>query len=416
MHPVHPSLPSSSLAATDWRLSRRALVVGTLGLAAAAWVGSSQAASAANSRRVGGQVAAAVPTVVPSYGPNGTHWPSRTPYIGDDVDREVEVDCTWAAIASAISAATATAGTARILVRPGTLTGNGAGATSNPVMADVGSTGRATRILVYPRDGYGSVTVTSSWRIRKVQGVTIGGFVTNGAILLAGCSGSALARAKVTTALNVYGLEGVTDTRDIELVEVVVPDAQVRTEDITGVRTVSSGVGSIHDITRIGCYTAPAYKPTGSSAHTDTIQLSGSGSNTYGGLRSVDCVDFASTNTAFQIGSADDIAYEHCLVLGGSAGKKRYPLPATADTGGSHNVSNGGGQPQGCTVKDSVFIGGVGAASWASVSNTRISYQPGTTPAQGSWTVDASLTSWSVADTNAAAPYPTDAYLASIWT
>ncbi|MBF4462838.1 hypothetical protein ITJ45_09905 [Rathayibacter sp. VKM Ac-2879] len=359
-----------------------------------------------------------VPAPVASFGPNGTHWPSLTPWLSGDVDLEVEVECSWSAIGEAITSAVAKAGPAdmvRILVAPGELPGGGAGSSSAPMMQDIGSRDRANRILVYPRDGYGSVTTANSWRLLRVYGVAFAGIVTTGAFLASGCTGSAFARMK-TNAYNVYGVDDTDFTENIELVEVVVPDAQLRDEDVSSMRTPTDGAGGLRYIYRIACSTAPAFKKKGSNAHTDTVQLSGQGGNYYGDITSIDCIDFASTNSAFQIGSASNVRYEHCLVIGGDLVTRVFPLPAGADTGGGYNASNGPGADFGCTAVDSVFVGPMGAATWASVTNSRVGYATsGSDPREGSWTIDPSILEWSEADVRERSPQTTDDYLASIW-
>ncbi|KQP96179.1 hypothetical protein ASG06_17350 [Rathayibacter sp. Leaf185] len=360
-----------------------------------------------------------VPAPVPSFGPNGTHWPSRTPWITGDVDLEVEVECSWSAISDAITAAVEGTGpseTVRILVAPGELAGGGAGSSSSPMMQDVGSLDRENRILVYPRDGWGTVTTSDAWRLLRVHGVAVGGIVTTGGFLASGCTGSAFTRI-TTTAYNVYGVDDVEFTENIELVEIVVPDAQLRDEDVSSMRTPTDGAGGLRFIYRIGCHTAPAYKADGSDAHTDTVQLSGQGGNYYGDITSIDCIDFASSNTAFQIGSAARVRFEHCLVVGAETVQRVFPLLEGADTGGNFGAVNGPGTDFGCTAVDSIFIGPVGAATWASVSNSTVGYEStGDAPQDGEWIIDPSILGWSADDVRERSPAITGDYLTSIWT
>ncbi|NQX27232.1 hypothetical protein HQQ81_07685 [Microbacteriaceae bacterium VKM Ac-2854] len=360
-----------------------------------------------------------VPTAEPSFGPNGTHWPSGTPWLSGDVDLEVEVACGWDAIKAAIADAAKTADPAasvRILVAPGTLPGYGAGSGSPAVLQDVGDVERSTRILVYPRDGYGTVTVSESWRWLRVYGVSFAGVITTGGFLASGCTGSAFARMRVDTAYNVYGVDGVDSTENIELVEIVVPNSQLRDEDVSSFRTPSQGRGALRYISRIGCYTAPGYKKKGSNAHTDTVQLSGQNDNYYGDFSSVDCIDFASTNTALQIGSAPNVSYRHCLVVGGDVGKSVYPLPDEAEQDGSHGASNGPGSRFGCSATDSTFIGSMGAATWSSVEDSTVGYaSTADEPDSGGWSIDPSILEWRADDIRELSPAPDDEYLARIW-
>ncbi|MBO0983450.1 hypothetical protein [Rathayibacter sp. SD072] len=414
------------------RPSRRAVILGAVGtgLGIAALGGAGYAAYRAfapDTVRVPGDpdaeareldLLAGVPEPVASFGPNGTHWPSLTPWITGDVDLEVEVECSWAAISEAITSAVSEVGpsdTVRILVAPGELPGGGAGSSSSPMMQDVGSLERENRILVYPRDGFGTVTTANSWRLLRVNGVALGGIVTNGAFLASGCSGSAFARI-TTNAYNVYGVDGVEFTENVELVEVVVPDAQLRDEDVSSTRTPTEGAGGLRFIYRIGCWTAPAYKEKGSNAHTDTVQFSGQGGNYYGEITSIDCIDFASSNTAFQIGSASGVRYEHCLVVGADVVKRVFPLPDAADTEGGFGASNGPGTEFGCSAVDSTFIGPMGAATWASVTNSVAGYETsGAAPEEGEWTIDPSILEWTADDVHERSPQVTAEYLAQIW-
>ena len=362
---------------------------------------------------------AGVPSPEPSFGPNGTHWPSLTPWITGEVDLEVEVECSWTAISEAITTALASAGasdTIRILVAPGELTGAGAGAGSSPVMQDIGSLERENRVLVYPRDGYGTVTTANSWRLLRVYGVTLAGIRTTGGFLASGCSGSAFARIRVDAAYNVHGVDGVEFTENVELVEVVVPEPQLRNEDVSSLRTPTKGDGGLRYIRRIACYTAPGYKEAGSNAHTDTVQFSGQGDIYDGHFTRIDCIDFASSNTAFQIGSAPDVRYEHCLVVGGEVVRRVFPLPEGADEDGNFAASNGPGADFGCTAIDSVFIGALGAATWTEVSGSTVGYvSSGASPESGEWTVDPSILEWSADDVHERSPQATDEYLAQIW-
>jgi hypothetical protein len=366
-----------------------------------------------------GEVLTEAPQRVASFGPNGTHWPQATPWHTGPVDYEQVVECSWEALSEAITTAVTTVPegeTIRLLLKPGTLDGYGAGSRSEPTLANVGSLTRSSRILVYPRDGYGTVTVNDSWRWLAVHGVAFAAIITAGGFLTTGCSGSAFARMKVTAGYNVHGMDNVEFTEDVELVEVVVPESQDREQDVSSFRTPTSDAGGLRRVTRSGCYTAPAYKPDGSNSHCDTLQMSGQRGNFYGEFDNIDCADFASTNAAVQIGSAADLRFDHCLVLGGDAGKARYPLLPGSDRDGNHSAFNGAGQPNGCVAIDSIFIGPLGAATWSEVKNSSVLYATtGSAPTSGDFTVDPTLANWDESDISAICPAPTDAYLASIW-
>ena len=126
------------------------------------------------------QIASAATVTSTRFGPDGSHWPSRTPRPTDVFDRTVEVDCSWTAIANAITSLRTIApnGNVRILVRPGRLAGNGAGSSSKPVLQGIGQTGRGRRILIMPRDGSASVSFDAPIRLDRVMGVSFVGFWT----------------------------------------------------------------------------------------------------------------------------------------------------------------------------------------------------------------------------------------------
>ena len=123
---------------------------------ATASVPSSSATAAAPTAAPAAIVGAARPAVVRSFGPNGTHWPAHTPWIGDAVTT-VEVACTWAAIRTALLAVTASKAAAgvHIKVRPGTLPGLGASSGSKAVLQGLGSAQWSKNVLISPRDGWG---------------------------------------------------------------------------------------------------------------------------------------------------------------------------------------------------------------------------------------------------------------------
>src|SRR5690606_28077251 len=95
------------------------------------------------------------------FGPNGTHFPADLPWIGETAPTEYEVDCTWVGIGRALDALTPeqVAAGAVIRVRPGVLTGRGAGSRRPPTLAGLGDREWTRDVVVVPRDGYGSVQI-----------------------------------------------------------------------------------------------------------------------------------------------------------------------------------------------------------------------------------------------------------------
>lgn len=358
------------------------------------------------------QIVSASTVMSTRFGPDGSHWPSRTPRPTDTFDRTIECDCTWAAITNAIASLRTVApnGNVRILVRPGRLAGNGAGSSSKPVLQGIGQTGRGRRILIMPRDGSASVTFDASIRLDRVMGVSFVGFWTfPNSLVLTGVSDFAWAWSK-GRAFNISSNE-TGAVSNVEFVECVTPESQLTESDAWATRTAGS---TVTDLSIIGCYMASMYKPSGSSAHLDTYQLSGTHA-----LRNVimkDTVIFASTNAAFiPTELASGVRFEHSLVVAGSRMLQRYPLPegAKTSTTGMPQAANGSGTNGVMSARDSIMIGSVPGV-WASVEN---SFTPGATTYSnsGRWTSDPTLSNVDSAWLEARTPTPTDEYLRAIW-
>lgn len=344
------------------------------------------------------------------FGPTGGHWPSRTPRRYDPVDTEIVAACNWRAISSAITTAAATAGTARVLVEPGVLPGYGAGSTRTAVLANIGRAGRASRVLVVPRDGVGSVTTSDSIRIDRVRGVAFAGFWTfPSSMVLTGVQDFAWAWSKGRS-FNVTAQSG-GNVSDVELVECVTPESLLNDADVWAFRTDR---GTMSGMSMQGCYIAPYFKPAGSRAHLDTLQLSGT--HSIAGVKITDSVLFGSTNAAFIPTSlASNVLFDHSLVVAGSRMLERYPLPAGANTftSGWPQASNGSGTRGILSAQNSTLIGSVPGV-WASVvaSSTTAA---NTSVQQGKFTCDPSLSTVDAAWIDLRAPYPSDDRLREAW-
>ncbi len=361
--------------------------------------------------------AASTPPQIPDagdlFGPTGQHWPTRTPRPYDAFDASVECECSWEAIAEAIAAVDAAApdGAARVLVRPGTLPGNGAGSTSEAVLEGIGREGRASRVLVIPRDGVGSVTLDGSIRIDAVIGVAFAGFWSfPKSVVLTSTRDFAWAWAKGQAFNITSGASGPSD--DVELVECVTPEASSGDADTWAFRTADN---PYRNISVRGCYLAPTYKPDDSSAHCDTLQLSGNSDKE--GLLIEDTVLFASTNAGFiPSAGATGVVFDHSLLVGGDRMLERYPLPdgANAFTSGPPAAVNAGGSVDQMSAKDSIFIGGV-RGTFLEVENSRSSAEKPPQATGGSFTSDPSLSDIDAGWLEANAPMPTDDRLKQIW-
>lgn len=348
-----------------------------------------------------------------AFGPNGSHWPSRTPRPAEKFDLVVEADCTWAAIAKAITyvGERTAEGRGAVLVKPGALPGSGAGSSSSPVMQLVGQAGRPHRVLVAPRDGIGSVTHTGSLRIDRVRGVSFVGFWTFPySVVLTSVEDVAWAWSK-GQAFNVTAGKG-GPVRGVELVECVTPEPRITESDAWGFRTAGS---VLEDVAVVGCYIAPSYKPAGSTAHCDTLQLSGDKPQT--SVRLTDTVVFASTNAAFIPSAiASGVMFEHSLIVAGDRMLQRFPVPpeANAFTSGYPSAVNGSGTVGILSARDSTFIGPV-RGEWAAVESSTISGSGPVRAAAGGFTSDPSLSTVDAAWLEQTAPTPTDERLRAVW-
>lgn len=364
-----------------------------------------------------GPAAASTPPEIPDsgdvFGPTGQRWPSRTPRAYDAFDASVECDCTWEAIAAAIVAVDRAApdGSARVLVRPGTLSGNGAGSTSEPVLSQVGRDGRASRVLVIPRDGTESVTIDSSLRMDAVVGVAFAGFWTfPKSIVLTSTRDFAWAWSKGQAFNITSGDSG--PTEGTEFVECVTPAAAAGDADTWAFRT---GSNAFRDIAVRGCYLAPTYKGEDSSAHCDTLQLSGNAD--MDGLLVEGTVLFSSTNAGFiPTADASGIVFDHTLLVGGDRMLERYPLPdgANAFTSGQPAAVNAAKSTDRMSAKDSIFIGRV-RGTFSLAENTTVSASEPPAAINGSFQSDPSLGDVDSSWLQEKAPMPTDDRLRGIW-
>lgn len=360
--------------------------------------------------------ASTTPEIPPAgdvFGPTGHRWPSRTPRAYDAFDASVECDCTWEAIAEAITAVDTAApdGTARVLVRPGTLSGGGAGSTSEPVLAGVGREGRASRILVIPRDGTESVSIDGSLRLDAVVGVTFAGFWTfPKSVVLTSTRDVAWAWSKGQAFNITSGDSGPSEST--EFVECVTPEAVAGDADTWAFRT---GANPFRDIAVRGCYLAPTYKADDSSSHCDTLQLSGNADKQ--GLLIEGTVLFSSTNAGFiPAAEAQDIVFDRSLLVGGDRMLERYPLPdgANAFTSGFPSVVNAAKSVDEMSAKDSIFIGRV-RGTFSSVENSTVSAAEPPAASSGAFESDPSLGDIDSGWLEERAPMPTDERLREIW-
>lgn len=336
------------------------------------------------------EASSARPAAARSYGPNGTHYPAELPWLGEQAPLELVAECDWTDIARQVQGLDAAAVAEGVIIRvkPGTLPGNGSGSSSSPVLAGVGDPTWTRNVLVCPLEGFGSVTVGGDGiRFDKCSRLSVFGVVSVGALVMTECASMQVGWSRLD------GLSITRGGRDIAFYEVVVGFRQ-NDNDTAAVRPTDAF--EMTGISRYGCVFGPSVKPADSGAHCDTIQLEGTGSGAFGPLTSVDCVNYGSSNAVellhTQVSFAD---YEHCLILGGQLPWQVYPLRA-GDYAGDPNAFAGGCED--VRLADSVVVGAVGRMGFTRVQNSTLSYSPvdSQQPSEsGSWTVDATSSSWS---------------------
>lgn len=360
-----------------------------------------------------------LPARVESFGPNGTHWPSLvpTPFLYSQAANEFVVDPNWDDIEATLMQVTdaqANAGV-RILVRAGTLAGNGSSGPS--VINTAGNPAWEKRVTICPQDGYGTVTMTGGQRFRRAHNICLAGFIDMGGTEFEGCDRSAVAWIKSPYMKTISEINDITM---MEFCELVVPDAAVANGDVSQVGAQNFTVSNfLWD----GCYLAPHYyvDNTLPRPHTDTLQFYRANA-TYADwdMTIRDTAIYGSNNAALQTGGADGLDLIHCYIVNSSVSLDRYPVPAGGETDELDSAINGAGQNW--TATDTLVFGGMALSNpggnfspqpFVTVTNSTTSQGPSqlATPQNGSWTVN-SATSFYL---DAAPPYPTDEYLESIW-
>lgn len=360
------------------------------------------------------------PAVVRSFGPNGTHWPAHTPWIGAVAPHTIDVDCTWAAIGAAIRAVTAEQAAAgvHIRVRPGTLPGNGSSSGSTPVLRGMGDANWGQNVLVSPLEGWGSVTISTPARLRDVHGVTFAR-INGDRMLLTNGTRSAWAQSRFTAGFSMASSYNAV-TENCGAYEIVVLEPRTGITDPLG---YAAGAGSTLDKSVFeGCYVAPVFRPVGATDHLDTLQMYGNG--WYRGLTVRDSTFFGSRNCGLQIGGtpASDprrgtpfVTIDHSVITSqATAVRVRYPQPADTEPPTINQAINGSGEAGQLHAYDSYVFGTIYESTWGTVRNTLASST--VRPANdGAFTADPSLEQWGAAEFDQLTPEPTEGYLAQIW-
>lgn len=370
-------------------------------------------------------LSAAPPVRVPSYGPNGSHWPSLipTPFMYDAARHEVEVDCSWKAIEAALQKVTAAqaAEGVRITVRPGILEGLGAGLGAPSVLTDDGSSAWTRRVTVCPRDGYGSVRINGGFKFTRVKSVCFAGFHCSSGFYWIDCDRSALAWTRLNGYSAVHSQTAGGLVSNIELSELVWPEALTSNADVL---QVIANAGNFTGYRLEGLWMAPHYyvDNTVPRPHTDTLQIYATGGGSYKDINMTlrDSVIFGSNNAAFQTGGTQGLTMDHLLIIGSDLGKTIYPVTPGGETAEFFCSINGAGSDW--TVTNSHFFGpmqlsnpggGFSNNPFAQVSNSTLSevISGFVVPASGTWT----RVTGKAAYQSKLKPNPTQAFLDSIW-
>lgn len=349
------------------------------------------------------------------YGPTGLHWPSFTPKPWvDTFTYDVEVAPTWTAIQTALNNAPSS-GNAIIRVQPGTLP-LGAGAQSGDSFTlQGGYAARTNKILIIPRDGWGTVVGQGSIANKDSSGYKIGlqnvammGFdFTNQGVNFCDANYGAIG-------WSTFGWLQVTqrsqDGNELELIECVLPNQEDMQEDRSAVRV--AGGYSINSLLISGCYFAPAYKQNATDAHCDTLQFSGTGG---GGVLSAVIRDSAFFQSSSQVIMAEVVSafdFQQTAVIGGLRGTGRFPIASDRHVMVGENALWGGALS--ATASNTVVMGSINSNyPWSGVTNSRTS-----SPAPAGWIDAPEFNGQSTLQTawiNENISNPTPTYLADIW-
>jgi putative cell wall-binding protein len=341
------------------------------------------------------------------YGPDGTHWPSRTPRA--DAARVVNAQPTWASIAAAIIENAVTSDPVVICVAPGTIAGgNGATSSSSGVLQNIGDADRASRILVTACSGVGTVKVGAGSGVAfvGVQGVSIIGIDFSAQnVMIRNSESFAIGYSKVPALL--VTANGGNGVRDVEIVEIVAGPEAVTGATADRMEVKSAGGFDVDGLRFAGLYAAPNYKPNGSGAHTDTLQfVTTSGSGAIRNVTIEDSVLFQSSDQGIMAGNVLGGSLTHSAFFGGPTGQLRYPVYSGGDPITLANMLHG--TWSNLSVADTIVAGSVSSSySFAGVVDSRSSAGQAGFAALGTPTL---------ADIDRLAPLPSTARLATIWT
>ncbi|WP_286795358.1 hypothetical protein [Microbacterium sp. UBA3394] len=331
------------------------------------------------------------------FGPDGSHWPARTPWVHDAFDHVIEVAAEWSAISQAIITASSLPvdETVKIAVAPGTLsTGPGWNSTDPNVLGRAaGAVGRSTRMLVVPRDGWGTVNGSGAladadsggYAFVGLSGVAWMGFDFGGqGVMVRNSSDFAIGWGRFGR-LNVTGNK-TGSVSGVELVECVLPDVVDGDTDRMAFRVGDDR--TIDGVAMRGCYVGPAYKPAGSGAHSDTLQTSGTGQ--VSNVSIADSILFSSSSAVFMTQRLSGVALSHSAFVGGLRGTGRYPIATGQHVMTQENTLWGDEDDvtTGVTVDGCLILGNIVYWQFDSVTDTVTTDVTPPAASAGAFTVD----------------------------
>lgn len=340
------------------------------------------------------------PAVVRSKGPNGTHWFSNTPWWGDVgnsalVPNVIECDPTVPAIEAAVATANKAkvdAGMA-ILVKPGTIKGGATSAfvTNGTIVPSVMFDGKGAadwtkKLLIWPRDGYGSVKVNGQITFESATNIVWAGIssfdpnnsrrYTRDGYNINNCNKFGWGWCE-TGSIRVNANAGKTANGN-ELKEFGWPEKITREGDYAGLGV--NNTGTVNGLLLEGFFLPPCYHlitvpwkdDAPSDAHSDSWQIQ-NGPNV-SNIIYRDGFSAASTNVAFQNGGYQNLRFDNVFIAGGKEGfaKSLWPFENNEATDGNMQALNGSGS---VLATDCIIMGGVGSATFlAGTTNTKIAY------------------------------------------
>lgn len=293
-------------------------------------------------------------TAPPAAGRLGQHWATHTPRPGQLPALEVDPD--WNALRAAASEY---GRTREYLIRPGSLTGRGAGSSMPGEIANLNILGpNGERVLIRPRDGYGTVKITKGVSFVNVTGLSFMGIEGTGqAVLFRNSKHSGWGWSELNMCRATANDKSACD--DIEFIEPVSRGILVASDDRHRFVTAKAG-SSMSRITLRGGYGSSIYIPAGSAAHCDHLQVERQdGGGTITGITVDDYVAYGAHSQTFMFAGIPGTTLMDTVVVGGPYMEKRYPRPANTKPKVYEPKALNGSSPQTTLIGDNYVFGSI---------------------------------------------------------